>query len=127
MPRDHWEAKRMSAVPFSGIRKIYQAALELERGGKDVIHLEIGRPDFDTPERIKEAAKQALDEGFVHYTSNYGAPELRQAIAEKLLKENGVRVDPENEIVVTVCLRCDINPIRRKYKWQTSKVSSQPW
>lgn len=102
MPRDRWEAKRMDAVPFSGIRKIFQAAVELEREGKDVIHLEMGRPDFDTPEHIKEAAKQALDEGFVHYTSNYGAPELRQAIAEKLLKENGIRVDPENEVVVTV-------------------------
>lgn len=102
MPRDHWEARRMSAVPFSGIRKIFQAAVELEREGKDVIHLEVGRPDFDTPEHIKEAAKQALDEGFVHYTSNYGAPELRQAITEKLLKENGIQVDPENEVVVTV-------------------------
>ncbi len=102
MPRDYWEAKRMSAVPFSGIRKIFQAAVELEREGKHVIHLEVGRPDFDTPEHIKEAAKQALDEGFVHYTSNYGAPELREAIAEKLLNENGIQVDPENEVVVTV-------------------------
>jgi len=92
----------MSAVPFSGIRKIFQAAVELEREGKDVIHLEVGRPDFDTPQHIKEAAKQALDEGFVHYTSNYGAPELRQAIAEKLLKENGIQVNAENEVVVTV-------------------------
>ncbi len=102
MPRDYWEARRMSAVPFSGIRKIFQAAVELEREGKDVIHLEVGRPDFDTPEHIKEAAKQALDEGFVHYTSNYGTPELREAIAEKLLKENGIQIDPENEVVVTV-------------------------
>jgi aminotransferase len=102
MPTKHWEARRMGAIPFSGIRKIFQAAVELEREGKKVIHLEVGRPDFDTPQHIKEAAKQALDEGFVHYTSNYGAPELRDAIAGKLLKENGIQVDPENEIVVTV-------------------------
>ena len=102
MPRDSWEARRMGSIPFSGIRKIFQAAVDLEREGKDVIHLEVGRPDFDTPQHIKAAAKQALDEGFVHYTSNYGAPELREAIAEKLLDRNGIRVDPENEVVVTV-------------------------
>ncbi len=76
MSRGYWEARRMSAVPFSGIRKIFQAAVELEREGKDVIHLEVGRPDFDTPEHIKEAAKQALDEGFVHYTSRHGGPDI---------------------------------------------------
>jgi aminotransferase len=102
MPRDDWEARRMNAIPFSGIRKIFQAAVALEREGKEVIHLEVGRPDFDTPQHIKEAAKRALDEGFVHYTSNYGAPELREAIAQKLLNENGIRVDAENEVIVTV-------------------------
>jgi aminotransferase len=102
MPGQHWEARRMNGIPFSGIRKIFQAATELERQGKKVIHLEIGRPDFDTPQHIKEAAKQAIDEGFVHYTSNYGTPDLREAIAEKLLRENGIHVDPENEIIVTV-------------------------
>lgn len=98
----HWEARRMGSIPFSGIRKIFQAALELERAGKEVIHLEVGRPDFDTPRHIKEAAKQALDEGFVHYTSNYGAPELREAIARKLLVENGIQINPDNEVIVTV-------------------------
>jgi aspartate/methionine/tyrosine aminotransferase len=92
----------MKAIPFSGIRKIFQAAAELESQGQQVIHLEIGRPDFDTPAHIKEAAKQALDQGFVHYTSNYGLLELREAIAEKLLKDNGIRVEPESEIIVTL-------------------------
>jgi aminotransferase len=96
-----WEAARMGNIPFSGIRKVFQAAVEMERQGRDVIHLEIGRPDFDTPGHIKEAAKQALDQGFVHYTSNYGIPELRAAIADKLALENGIRVDPETEIIVT--------------------------
>jgi aminotransferase len=92
MSRQDWEAKR----------KIFQAAVALESEGKKVIHLEIGRPDFDTPQHIKEAAKQALDEGYVHYTSNYGVPELREAIAEKLHRENGVQVDPATEVIVTV-------------------------
>jgi aminotransferase len=102
MSRQNWEAKRMSPIPFSGIRKIFQAAVALEGEGKKVIHLEIGRPDFDTPQHIKAAAKQALDEGYVHYTSNYGMPELREAIAEKLHRENGIQVDPETEVIVTV-------------------------
>jgi aminotransferase len=102
MPGSDWEARRMKAIPFSGIRKIFQAAVELESQGQQVIHLEIGRPDFDTPAHIKEAAKQALDQGFVHYTSNYGLLELREAIAEKLLKDNGIRAEPESEIIVTL-------------------------
>jgi aminotransferase len=102
MPRERWEARRMNAIPFSGIRKIFQAAAELESQGQQVIHLEIGRPNFDTPQHIKESAKQALDEGFVHYTSNYGILELREAIAEKLHSENGIQVDPQSEIIVTL-------------------------
>ena len=102
MPRRDWEAKRMKGIPFSGIRRIFQAAVELEREGKSVIHLEIGRPDFDTPQHIKDAASQALDDGFVHYTSNYGDLDLRNAIAEKLSRENGIQVAPDDEIIVTV-------------------------
>lgn len=97
-----WEAERMKGVPFSGIREMMGRATQLEQEGKPVIHLEIGRPDFDTPQHIKEAAKAALDRGMVHYTSNYGIPELRQAIADKLRTENGLNFDPSNEIIVTV-------------------------
>lgn len=97
-----WEAERMKAVPFSGIRKMMERAQELERQGKPVIHLEIGRPDFDTPIHIKQAAAHALENGMVHYTSNYGIPELRSAIAEKLGRDNQLAYDPDSEIMVTV-------------------------
>jgi aspartate/methionine/tyrosine aminotransferase len=92
----------MDLVPFSGIRKVFERAKALEREGRPVIFLETGRPDFDTPPHIKEAAKRALDAGDVHYTSNYGTPQLRAAIAEKLHRENGLAYDPEGEIIVTV-------------------------
>jgi aspartate/methionine/tyrosine aminotransferase len=92
----------MQLVPFSGIRKVFERAKALEREGRPVIFLETGRPDFDTPAHIKEAAKRALDAGDVHYTSNYGTPELRAAIAEKLKRENGLTYDPDAEIIVTV-------------------------
>lgn len=94
-------AERMSMVPFSGIRQVFERAKALEREGKPVIFLETGRPDFDTPEHVKEAAKRALDAGRVHYTSNYGTPELRAAIAGKLSRENQVDYDPGSEIMVT--------------------------
>ena len=95
-------ARRMEHIPPSGIRKVFAEAARLEREGKRIIHFQIGRPDFDTPGHIKEAAKRALDQGFVHYTSNYGIIELREAIAGKLRAENGIEVDPERELIVTV-------------------------
>jgi aminotransferase len=68
---------------------------------RDVIRLEIGEPDFDTPNHIKEAAKKALDEGFTHYAPFAGFEELRVAIAEKAKIENDIEADPRREIVVT--------------------------
>jgi aminotransferase len=95
-------ADRMNSIPFSGIRKIFEEANRREAAGEHIIHLEIGRPDFDTPARIKEAAKRALDAGKVHYSSNYGFPELREAIARKLKEDNDLSYDPVKEIIVTV-------------------------
>ena len=95
-------AERIALVPFSGIRKVFERAKALEREGRSVIFLETGRPDFDTPAHIKDAAKRALDHGDVHYTSNYGTPALREAIAGKLRRDNGLSYDLETEILVTV-------------------------
>ena len=102
MSVSEWEANRMKGVPFSGIRRMMARAGELEQAGNPVIHLEIGRPDFDTPDHIKQAAKKALDEGKVHYTSNYGVPEIRRVIAEKLRSENQLDFDQDTEIAVTI-------------------------
>ena len=96
------QADRLRVIPFSGIRRVSERANQLDREGKTVIHMEIGRPDFDTPAHIKRTAVQALDEGFIHYTSNYGILSLRQAIAEKLRRDNQIQVDPEGELIVTV-------------------------
>lgn len=102
MQRAELAATRLEEVPFSGIRIIFEEAQRLAAEGKQVIHLEVGRPDFDTPDHIKEAAKRALDEGKVHYTSNYGIPDLRLAIAEKLERDNGLSYDPDGEIIAVV-------------------------
>jgi aspartate/methionine/tyrosine aminotransferase len=75
-------------------------AKELERQGRDVIHLEIGEPDFDTAEHIVEAGCRALRSGETHYTPTAGIPELREAIAEDVSKSRNVAVDPA-QVVVT--------------------------
>ena len=74
-------------------------AKELERQGKSIIHLEIGEPDFDTPVHIRDAAKQALDDGFTHYGASAGQMELREAIARHQTERQGYEVSAENIIV----------------------------
>lgn len=96
--------QKIGTLPASGIRKINEKALAMERKGENVIHLEIGRPDFDTPEYIKTACKKSIDAGNVFYTANMGTVELRTAIAEKLEKQNHVTYDPMTEILVSVGL-----------------------
>lgn len=96
-------ASRMNRMAPSGIRKVNEKALAMERNGEKVIHFEIGRPDFDTPEYIKKAAVESLNAGNVFYTSNFGTMELRQAIADKLKRENGVDYKA-TEILVTAGL-----------------------
>jgi aspartate/methionine/tyrosine aminotransferase len=94
-------SSRLADIPFAGIRKVFEKAARLEAQGKKIIHFEIGRPDFDTPTHVKEAAKTALDKGFVHYTPNLGTLELRQALSESLMKYKNLTYDPLTEIVVT--------------------------
>lgn len=80
--------------------EVLARAKALERQGKEVIHLEIGEPDFDTPRNIKEAAIRALNAGFTHYVPAAGVPELREAIAEHISETRDIDVDPD-EVVVT--------------------------
>ena len=74
-------------------------ARKLEAEGHEVIHLELGEPDFDTPENIRQAAKTALDEGYTHYGPAAGLPLLRAAIAEEVSRTRGVDVTAENVVV----------------------------
>ena len=91
-------ATRSHAVNWSGIRVMFALAEQIP----GVINLGIGQPDFDTPEFIREAAKQALDEGYTRYPPAKGFPDLREAIAEKLHRENRIIADPASEIFVGV-------------------------
>jgi len=75
--------------------------LQKAEGIQDIVSFALGEPDFDTPDHIKDAAFKALKEGFTKYTSNWGIPELRNAIAKKLKTENNLSVDPKTEVFVT--------------------------
>jgi aspartate aminotransferase/aminotransferase len=84
-----------------GIREILALADELQCSGRDIIHMEIGRPDFDSPQNAKDAAARALQSGDVHYTDMSGTPELRSALAAKYKRDAGMDIDPDREIIVT--------------------------
>lgn len=84
----------------SATLKMAKMARELKAQGKDVIDMSLGEPDFDTPHHIKEAAKQALDQGYTKYTPVNGLLELREAIVRKLSRENNLQYTV-NEIVVS--------------------------
>ena len=93
-------AERMSRLGTESAFEVLARAKALERQGKEIIHLEIGEPDFDTPAHIREAAKRALDSGATHYGPAAGLPELREAIAKDVGATRNIPVAPE-EIVVT--------------------------
>lgn len=93
---------RMASIKMSGgIREILTRAEEMEREGRSIIHMEIGRPDFDSPRCAKDAAVRAIEDGNVHYTDMAGAYDLRCAVAEKYRRENGMDVDADRNVVIT--------------------------
>jgi aspartate/methionine/tyrosine aminotransferase len=93
-------AERMGRLGTESAFEVLARAKALERQGKQIVHLEIGEPDFDTPAHIKDAAKRALDGGATHYGPSAGLPELREAIAKHVSETRGVPVSPE-QVVVT--------------------------
>ncbi len=93
-------AGSMSRLGTEGAFDVLVRARALEAKGKEVVHLEIGEPDFPTAPNIVAAAKSALDHGWTHYGPPAGFPELRQAVAEDVGRRRGISVDP-SEVVIT--------------------------
>lgn len=93
-------AERMSRLGTETAFEVLNKARALERQGKQIIHLEIGEPDFDTPSNVVESAVQALHKGWTHYGPSAGLPELRQTIAEEISRTRGVEVKAEEVVVV---------------------------
>ena len=93
-------AERMNRIGTETAFEVLVRARALEAKGRSIIHLEIGEPDFATPQHIVDAGKTALDEGWTHYGPTQGLPELRQAIASHVSQTRGIRVGPEHVCVV---------------------------
>lgn len=93
-------SKRVDQITPFIVMEVLERAKAMERQGVNIVHLEVGEPDFDTPECITEAGIKALRDGYSHYTHSLGILELREAIAEHYYNEYGVEVNPDH-IVVT--------------------------
>jgi len=92
-------SERVQRVKPSPTLAVSQKAAELKAQGKDIIGLGTGEPDFDTPDNIKQAAKKAIDDGFTKYTAVDGIPELKQAIIDKLQRDNGLSYEAKQVLV----------------------------
>ncbi len=93
-------AEKMSRLGTETAFEVLAKARQLEAKGKEIIHLEIGEPDFDTPRNIVDAGIKALNEGYTHYNPSAGIPELREVIAKEISKTRKINVTP-NQVVVT--------------------------
>lgn len=93
-------AKRMGRLGTETAFEVLAKARALEAQGKNIIHLEIGEPDFDTPANVIDAGVNAMRGGWTHYTPSAGLPALREAIAEDVTKSRGVKVAPEEVVIV---------------------------
>ncbi|MBS1538527.1 MAG: pyridoxal phosphate-dependent aminotransferase [Bacteroidetes bacterium] len=94
-------AERISRLGTETAFEVLVRARALEAQGKNIVHLEIGEPDFDTPQNIIDAAKTALDNGFTHYGPSNGLLQTREAIANYINRKRGMEIYNANEIVVT--------------------------
>ena len=94
-------SRRAQEIPPFIVMDVLEKAQELERDGDHIIHLEVGEPDFDTPQCIKEAGFKAIREGKTHYTHSLGLIELREAIAEDYWKRYRVKISPEQILVAS--------------------------
>ncbi len=94
-------SRRAEEIPPFLVMDVLERAMEIARSGDDVIHLEVGEPDFDTPPNIIQAGISAMRGGRTHYTPSTGIPELRRAVADHYANSYGVEVDPDCIIVTS--------------------------
>src|SRR5947209_17813311 len=93
-------AKRMQRLGTETAFEVLVRARALEAQGKDIVHLEIGEPDMDTPRNVIDAGVEALKSGWTHYGPSAGLPQLREAIAEDAGSRRCISIKPEEVVVV---------------------------
>ncbi|MGA8276156.1 MAG: pyridoxal phosphate-dependent aminotransferase [Thermoplasmata archaeon] len=92
---------RIDEISESPILSLIDQIFRMRQAGEEVLGLHIGEPDFDTPQGIRDAAYRAMNEGFTHYTSAQGMPDLRAAIAQRLRDRHAIPVDPDEVVVMS--------------------------
>ena len=93
-------SRRTEKIQLSAIREVLTKVENAKRQGIEISNLSVGRPDFDTPQHIKEATKKAIDDGLVHYTSSAGLHELREAVCKRMEADYQLGFDPD-QILIT--------------------------
>lgn len=101
-------AQRLAALRPTAVNRVLQEARQLQAEGRSLVSLMRGQPNSPTPWHIVEAAEKALREGHTGYPDNQGEPALRRAVAEKLQREQGLRYDPDREILITDGATCGL-------------------
>jgi aspartate aminotransferase len=103
------EASRVSHLKPTAVNQVLQEARQLQNQGRNLVSLMRGQPDTPTPAHIVEAAHKALRDGRTGYPDNQGEPQLREAVAEKLARDNALNYDPAREILITDGATCGIS------------------
>src|SRR5262245_36597256 len=101
-------ASRVAGLRPTAVNRVLDEVRQYQQSGRSVVSLMRGQPDSPTPPHIVEAAKRALDAGRTGYADNQGEPGLRQAVARRLLKDQGLTYDPSSEILVTDGATCGL-------------------
>ncbi len=94
-------SRKSQEIPPFLVMDVLERAMEMAEAGEEIIHLEVGEPDFDTPPNIIEAAAEAMRSGKTHYTPSIGSADLRRAISDQYSKTYGVEVDPQCVVVTS--------------------------
>jgi aspartate aminotransferase len=102
-------AARVGTLRPTAVNAVLAEVLQLQQQGRSLVSLMRGQPDLPTPEHIVEAAQKALRNGRTGYADNQGEPSLREAVAEKLARDNGLRYDPASEVLITDGATCGIS------------------
>ena len=92
-------AERCRLMGTEAAFRVFARAKQLEAAGRDIIHLEMGEPDFPTPQHIREACEQALADGHTGYSPAAGLPALREAVARRVARTRGIDVAPEQVVI----------------------------
>jgi aspartate/methionine/tyrosine aminotransferase len=120
-------ADRIHEIGFSPTLRINAKAIEMRAAGIDIIDLSVGEPDFPTPENVKEAGKNAINQNRTKYTPNYGIPQLKEAIIKRIYYDHGVKYEPDEIIISTGGKNCLFNAAQAVFNDGEEAIIPSPY